>query len=168
MRRPLSSLHFMALVGIVASAAWVEAARPRLVGRDGLPEREVRGRVAQVLTGAAAYPGIEVSAQYFPQSVASGDPRPDSVILWTRVDDSALAAQDLSVRLIVSKDKYFNRIVFNDVVPAKAEYDHCVKYKLAGLEPGTSYVYFFAYSKGSALYLSRLGRTKTAPAPGSN
>ena len=24
---------------------------------------------------------------YFPQSLASGDPRPDSLILWTRVED---------------------------------------------------------------------------------
>jgi alkaline phosphatase D len=29
------------------------------------------------------------STDHFPQSVASGDPRPDRVILWTRLVDAA-------------------------------------------------------------------------------
>jgi alkaline phosphatase D len=31
--------------------------------------------------------GDEGGTRFFPQSVASGDPRPASVVLWTRVED---------------------------------------------------------------------------------
>jgi alkaline phosphatase D len=128
----------------------------------------VRAQMLPVLVRAADIPGVVQGPQFYPQSVASGDPRPDSVILWTRVNDPALAAANLPVRVIVTQDPFFANVVMNQVVIARAENDHCVKLKVGGLKPGTTYLYFFAYEKGGTLYLSRLGRTKTAPAPGSN
>jgi len=38
---------------------------------------------------------ITDGAAFFPQAVASGDPKPDGIILWGRIDDPAAAAGDL-------------------------------------------------------------------------
>ena len=43
------------------------------------------------------------AATVFPQSVASGDPRPESVVLWTRVEVAGAENQDARVGLEVSK-----------------------------------------------------------------
>ena len=109
------------------------------------------------------------SSRVFPQSVASGDPRPTSVVLWTRVVDSARAAADLQLTLELSKDEAFAQLVSLDgassrPLQALAELDHCVKTRVTGLEPGTTYYYRFSYEQGGARAVSRTGRTKTAPA----
>lgn len=124
---------------------------------------------------------VEESAALFPQSVASGDPRADSVILWTRVEDPA-ATGDVHVELQVALDEAFQQVVsltlesarrsvIDDVegaslvsVVAEARFDNCVKVKVAGLQPGTTYYYRFFYKSGETCYASRIGRTKTAPA----
>lgn len=41
---------------------------------------------------------------YFPQSLASGDPRPESMVLWTRIEDAATDDRDLTLRLQVATD----------------------------------------------------------------
>src|SRR3954463_79341 len=46
----------------------------------------------------------EESAKYFPQSVASGDPRPDSIVLWVRVEDAARLGEDAQVELTMALD----------------------------------------------------------------
>src|SRR5882724_9518587 len=105
----------------------------------------------------------------FPQSVASGDPRPTSVVLWTRVIDPDQPDSDLTVTLDVATDEAFSQRVALDGAPsgtlqALAGFDHCVKTRVEGLEPGTTYYYRFHYSKNGASTNSRVGRTKTAPA----
>ena len=152
------------VVLLAASATAAAQLQPATARLDGMRVRQL----GSVLVKAMQVPGVDVGWQYFPQSVASGDPRPDSVILWTRVDDPAVTSGDIPLRLIVTKDKYFNNVVYNDVVTAKAANDRCVKIKIGGLQAGTTYLYFFVYTKGGTQYLSRLGRTKTAPAAGSN
>jgi alkaline phosphatase D len=151
----------LSVVGVAPTDALVR----RELGAPAIGDREVSGKLLPVLRGQWL-PGISISQTFFPQSVASGDPRPDSVVLWTRVEDPGLAAVDLPVRLIVTKDIYFANVVFNQVLTAKAQYDHCVKFKLTGLQPRTTYYYFFVYYQSGNIYLSRMGRTKTAPAPG--
>lgn len=125
---------------------------------------------------------LEDGSAYFPQSVASGDPRPDSVILWTRVDDPE-ASGDLTIELQVALDEGFTQIVPLSYesdrrssvdegagatlvsVLAQEKYHHCVKVKVAGLQPATTYYYRFFYKgSGDSCYTSRVGRTKTAPA----
>ncbi|HEX3777328.1 MAG TPA: alkaline phosphatase D family protein [Polyangiaceae bacterium] len=106
--------------------------------------------------------------KYFPQSVASGDPRPNSVVLWTRVDDAARASDDLTLILEVATDEGFGTLVMLDGNPsqtltAKAEFDHCVKARIDGLIPATTYFYRFSYEISGSTILSRTGRTKTAP-----
>jgi len=156
------------VIALTLGLGWAPAAGAAVPLRRPALDRQLQRQLVQAVLHASQIAGIEQGAQYFPQSVASGDPRPDSVILWTRVNDAALAAADVPVRVIVTKDKYFSQVVMNQEVPARAAYDHCVKLKVSGLQPGTTYLYFFVYAKGGTLYLSRLGRTKTAPAPGSD
>ena len=55
---------------------------------------------------------------YFPQSVASGDPKSDSVTLWTRVYDKN-ASGDLVVKLEVATDSAFKNIVSIDGAQSK-------------------------------------------------
>jgi len=109
---------------------------------------------------------------FFPQSVASGDPKPGSVILWTRLEDSARASEDLDVLLEVSEDKSFATVLDlpadKGKLQAQAKYDHCVKVKLAGLAAGTTYYYRFIYEKDGKSYVSHTGRTKTAPDEGAD
>ncbi|HTN89567.1 MAG TPA: alkaline phosphatase D family protein [Sorangium sp.] len=104
-------------------------------------------------------------SEFFPQSVASGDPRPDSVVLWARVQDGE---EDLELEVEVATDAEFTQQVALDAgqarVKALARHDHCVKVKVRGLAAGTVYHYRFIYVKGDKGYVSRVGRTKTAPA----
>lgn len=112
-------------------------------------------------------------AEYFPQSVASGDPRPDSVILWTRVEDPELADADAELQLEVASDAEFTTVLelageARTVVPAQAMFDRCAKAKVRGLEPATTYYYRFIHTRADGRYTSPVGRTKTAPAADSD
>ena len=113
----------------------------------------------------------------FPQSVASADPRSDSIVLWTRVvpktsDDIArtTTADINNVRLVVTTADNAARLGTNDALTgtpvadvslsALAKYDHTIRHKLAGLQAATTYYYQFSVG-GS---VSKVGRLKTAPA----
>ena len=127
--------------------------------------------LALVLTPAAfaKFPQCPAPrSQVFPQSVASGDPTPHSVVLWTRVVDEHSCRTDLPVRLLVIKKGWPPRLVANKMVLAKAENDYCVKVKVENLKPNTRYYYTFVYERRGRIWLSNLGRTKTAPAPGTD
>jgi alkaline phosphatase D len=104
----------------------------------------------------------------YPQSVASGSPRPHNVVLWSRVIDPDLPGQDLEVVVqwstcffftpFKTKHRYLNALAAND---------NCVKVKLDGLKPNKRYYYRFLYrAPGSRKWItSKTGRTKTAPLP---
>lgn len=107
-------------------------------------------------------------AKIFPQSLASGDPRPTSVVLWTRAVDSDYPNRDLEVVLELATDPAFTQRVSLDgrasrSLQALAAYDHCVKTRVDGLSPGTEYFYRFSYTRDGARASTRIGRTKTAP-----
>ncbi|MFI5165345.1 MAG: alkaline phosphatase D family protein [Thermoanaerobaculales bacterium] len=165
--------HLLATVAVtwLLAATTVHAAGPAKALRAGrLPElstrqlRSLHNELVHVATVGTPISGILPGAQFFPQSVASGDPHPDSVVLWTRVADADLAGQDIPVRLIVTQDLFFAHVALNQVLIAQAAYDNCLKFKLTGLSARTTYYYFFVYYKNGVIYLSHLGRTKTAPA----
>jgi alkaline phosphatase D len=112
---------------------------------------------------------ISTDTRYFPQSVASGDPAANSVILWTRL--GTLDPQtDGQLRVQVSMQEDFsNLIVDESAVPVAAAHDHCLRLKVAGLKPGTTYYYRFLFPTGNQVWASsRTGRTKTAPEPTAN
>jgi alkaline phosphatase D len=110
----------------------------------------------------------EPSPARFPQSVASGDPRPHSVVLWTRVVDEERPGDDLELHLTVALDPGLRDVVLLSgerslLVPARAAADHCVKVRVDGLEPDTIYHYVFRYQQGGVEHSSVVGRTRTAP-----
>ncbi|MFD3548882.1 alkaline phosphatase D family protein [Streptomyces sp. NPDC058655] len=117
--------------------------------------------------GASAAQAAQ-SAPAFLHGVASGDPLPDGVLLWTRVTPSAEAVPGsglgpaVQVDWQVASDKAFSRIVAAGTVTASAATDHTVKVDVRGLSPQTPYWYRFTV--GSAV--SPTGRTLTTPAAG--
>jgi alkaline phosphatase D len=94
----------------------------------------------------------------YPQGVASGDPDPHSVILWTRRPfagrtDAALTAE-------IALDPAFRRVVATIRAPVLADADWTCRVLAAGLRPATVYWYRFTDESGQG---SRIGRTITAP-----
>ncbi|QFG22811.1 alkaline phosphatase [Actinomadura sp. WMMB 499] len=108
--------------------------------------------------------GAESAA--FVHGVASGDPLPDGVVLWTRVTPTpestpgSGAGPRVDVRWEMSRDASFATIVRDGEATAGPDTDHTVKVEADGLEPDTWYHYRFRF--GSAT--SPAGRTRTAPA----
>ncbi|GGX61432.1 alkaline phosphatase D family protein [Streptomyces fructofermentans] len=121
-----------------------------------------------VLAGplAAAVPARAAAAPAFLHGVASGDPLPDGVLLWTRVTPTAEAVPgsglgpDLEVAWTVASDKSFTNIVAGGSITASAASDHTVKADVRGLRPATDY--WFRFSSGGTD--SPAARTRTAPA----
>jgi len=104
-----------------------------------------------------------LAANPFALGVASGDPAPDGVVLWTRLLPSTgepLPAQ--TVHWEVAHDEGFQRIVQKGQATAAPERGHSVHVEVRGLEPGRWYHYRFML--GDAV--SATGRTRTAPAAG--
>ena len=103
----------------------------------------------------------------FGLGVASGEPLPDGVVLWTRLlppdpaDAAAPWAGPLTVRWEVADDAQFRRIVQHGSATALPDLAHSVHVEVAGLQPGRWYHYRFML--GDAV--SAVGRTRTAPAP---
>ncbi|MCX5334817.1 alkaline phosphatase [Streptomyces sp. NBC_00140] len=121
-----------------------------------------------VLAGplAAAIPARAAEAPAFLHGLASGDPLPNGVLLWTRVTPSAEAipgsglGPDTEVGWVVAKDKAFTNVVAKGTTTATAATDHTVKADIRGLEPATDY--WFRFSAGGTD--SPAARTRTAPA----
>jgi alkaline phosphatase D len=100
---------------------------------------------------------------FFPQSVASFEPREDSVILWTRAVDADAAGQDLDLVVLVGTDPWLRRLVAATDLRARASDDGVVQVKLTGLKPRTQYFYRFVLARGGEWFGSALARTRTAP-----
>jgi len=98
----------------------------------------------------------------YPQGVASGDPAPHSVILWTRSPPAAGESGDSRrLRLDVARDPEFKNVVLSGETRVTASFDWTCRFMAAGLEPATEYWYRFTDDAGHG---SRIGRTLTAPA----
>jgi alkaline phosphatase D len=129
----------------------------------------------------------------FTHGVASGDPYPNSVILWTRLSpvfddidanvtvsgvvplfnpvpiyngtDEHLPPSNAPVCLnwAVSSDPNVTQIVSQGTVYTSSDVDYTVKVEAAGLQPFTRYYYQF--STCDSQVKSIIGRTKTTPNP---
>ncbi|WP_257461712.1 alkaline phosphatase D family protein [Archangium lipolyticum] len=111
-------------------------------------------------------PPVDDGRAYFPQSVASGDPRAGSVVLWTRAVDSGRPDADVALTLEVATDEGFrNRVLELDGLRATAAHGHALKVKVTNLQPRTHYYYRFILEKEDQRLGSPVGRTRTAPAP---
>lgn len=106
----------------------------------------------------------DASNKVFPQGLASGDPRPDRVVLWTRVDPAGAGkppTDDIDVELVIAKDEALTDIVARTTLKAAASADHTVRVVPTGLEAGRHYWYRFEIPGTT----TQVGRTKTAPDP---
>src|SRR5512140_1936163 len=95
----------------------------------------------------------------YPEGVASGDPDPHSVILWTRRPFDQGDRHVLTVE--VAEDEAFSHVIAHAPAPVSAASDWTTRVLVAGLSPSRVYWYRFTDADGNG---SRLGRTITAPA----
>ncbi|MGI8860743.1 MAG: alkaline phosphatase D family protein [Rubrobacteraceae bacterium] len=105
----------------------------------------------------------------FTLGVASGDPLPDGVVLWTRLAPDPLKGggmpdKKVPVQWQVATDEGFANVVREGSTFARPELAHSVHVEVGGLNPASEY--FYRFRAGSEL--SPVGKTKTAPAAGSN
>jgi len=104
----------------------------------------------------------------FTLGVASGEPTPTGVVLWTRLAPEPLRPDGgmnvpVPVAWEIAEDQGLRRIVARGQEIAAAEEAHSVHAEVTGLRPGRDYWYRFI----AAGVASPVGRTRTAPAPGS-
>jgi alkaline phosphatase D len=103
----------------------------------------------------------------FALGVASGDPLPDGVVLWTRLapkplDGGGMPMANVDVDWEIARDARFTSIAQKGTAVARPELGHSVHVDVRGLEPAREYWYRFRAGDE----VSRSGRTKTAPAEG--
>ena len=130
----------------------------------------VRGALAGAgLLGASSAPAqtLPVAANPFTLGVASGDPTPDGVVLWTRLapdplNGGGMPAVPVLVRWRLATDAAMHHVVRGGLAIAWPSLAHSVHVEVRGLVPGTWY--FYQFSIGSEE--SRVGRTRTLPAYG--
>lgn len=120
-------------------------------------------RRALLLAGAAPWLARHSRAADLPRfelGVASGHPRPDGMVLWTRLTGPDLPAR-VEVQWEVGGDEAMRQVMARGSQWAQAEWAHSVHAEPAGLAAGRPYWYRFrALGQQSAT-----GRTRTAPAP---
>ncbi|MGZ8179190.1 alkaline phosphatase D family protein [Williamsia sp. SKLECPSW1] len=104
----------------------------------------------------------------FSLGVASGDPLPDGVVLWTRLASAPLArgagmgVAPVTVHWQVATDEAMTRVIRSGTEIATAADGFSVHADVRGLRPGTEYFYRFRANG----HLSDVGRTRTAPPAG--
>ncbi|MEV6354369.1 alkaline phosphatase D family protein [Streptomyces hydrogenans] len=116
---------------------------------------------------AAELDGRRITEDPFTLGVASGDPLPGSVLLWTRLaprpfePGGGLPAERVSVHWELARDERFARTVRRGRATAHPEFSHTVHVEVEHLEPGREFYYRFRAGD----WTSPVGRTRTAPAP---
>lgn len=104
----------------------------------------------------------------FRVGIASGEPEPDGVVLWTRlvVDPRAmnggLGPAPVRVGWEIAEDEGLRKVVRRGRALAVAEAGHSVHVEVGGLKPDRRY--FYRFTAGG--HASPVGRTRTAPEPG--
>lgn len=132
--------------------------------------REFLGRLSCLSLAAAGLPAVAPwlrprwREDPFTLGVASGEPMPDGVVLWTRLAPDIAAGggmppANVDVQWAVAEDEGMRRIVRHGSATASPDFAHSVHVEVRGLRPAQWYWYRF--SSGGAE--SRVGRTRTAP-----
>ena len=133
------------------------------------------------LLGAGALTGLAITSQWpekavahprfsgypFSLGVASGDPLPDSVVLWTRLapdplNGGGMPPVNVPVRWQIAADENMKHVVKVGKAIATPDLAHSVHVDVRGLHPGQWYWYQFQVGNE----VSPIGRTRTAPAHG--
>lgn len=108
----------------------------------------------------------------FTLGIASGDPWPDGMVLWTRLAPRPFAedglggmpAKPVDVSWELAADPAFRNVVRRGTQTALPASAHSVHVEVTGLAPGREYWYRFRAGR----YASTVGRTRTAPARSSS
>jgi alkaline phosphatase D len=133
------------------------------VGLAAASARLDRG-VGPLLVRRGEQPAL--ASRPFTLGVASGDPLPGGVVLWTRLapDPQAVGggmpSSPVSVGWEVAHDEAFRRVAKRGTAVAEPDAAHSVHVDARGLEPGRDYFYRFRVGD----HESEIGRTRTAPA----
>jgi len=136
-----------------------------LVTRRGLLSGAALGTIglAACQTAPKAAKGFEGELAFL-HGVASGDPLPGSVILWTRVTPLA-GAGPVTVTWAVFETGSETAAANGEVVTSEAR-DYTVKADVTGLKPATAYTYRFSAKTADGDVISPDGRTRTPSAEG--
>jgi alkaline phosphatase D len=148
--------------------------------RNRVSRRHFVGGAVSAGLGLVAAPAIlrVTSAQGwhagnpFSLGIASGAPRPDGFVLWTRLAPDPLSTDpetpggmsggDVALRYEIATDDAMTNVVRQGTATAEQTFGYSVHLDIAGLQPGRPYWYRFL--SGDAT--SPVGRAITLPAPG--
>jgi alkaline phosphatase D len=144
-----SRRNFLAAGSVLAAGI---AGAPMLLGSG-------TASAAELVRSTARLP-----SDLFTLGVASGDPLPDGVVLWTRlapdpVNGGGMPQQNVPVEWQVSDSSDFSRIRMRGTEVARPQDGHSVHVEVHGLEPDREY--FYRFRVGTEI--SPAGRTRTTP-----
>jgi alkaline phosphatase D len=153
------------LAGLLASGAAACTTTSEGSGRP-TPTSTSTSTLAGVATPSTTRLPTALPAGLFTLGIASGDPAPGSVILWTRLAPDPMAGGgmpdvDIPVVWEVAEDDGFRRLVATGAATASSALGHSVHVDAQGLTPARRYFYRFRVGDEE----SPVGRTLTAPAP---
>ena len=122
--------------------------------------------LSRLSTGAPVRLQPTFAVSPFTLGVASGDPAPDGVVLWTRLAPEPLVGggmppEAFEVRWRVATDERMRNVVRQGAAVAIPEYGHSVHVEVDGLSPARWYWYQFDVGG----HQSAIGRTRTVAAP---
>lgn len=126
-----------------------------------LHRRDLLGLFGAGAAGAAAPAAARTSSAIaFVHGVASGDPQPDGVVIWTRVTPTDPTVRAVRVDWSVWRDGEAAASVASGTVETGPDRDFTVKVPITGLEPGVEYRYAFTAGETRSPH----GRARTLPA----
>lgn len=125
-----------------------------------LHRRDLLGLFGAGAAGAAA-PAVARtgSSVAFLHGVASGDPQPDGMVIWTRVTPAVPSVRTVRVDWSVWRDGDAAASVASGTVEAGPDRDFTVKVPVSGLQPGVEYRYAFTAGETRSPH----GRARTLP-----
>jgi alkaline phosphatase D len=164
-REPWTRRRFLAAVVAAAAASACSGAEDG--AGPGPGDDEAGDGTTTAGPDPAGLPVPDLAASPFTLGVASGDPLPQAVILWTRLapeptNGGGMPAVDVPVTWEVARTDDFTELVAEGVAVARPTLAHSVHVDVDGLEPDTWYSYRFRVGE----HVSSIGRTRTAPGPG--
>ena len=121
--------------------------------------------LAAVTAECAVVDNPQFDGNPFTLGVASGDPEPDGVVLWTRLAPNPLQHggmpnEAVRTRWEVASDEGFTNVVRSGTALAMPQLGHSVHAEVDQLKPHSWYFYRFHVGHE----ISPIGRTRTAPA----
>ena len=168
---PVPRRRFLGLVVAGLAAACADDGADDAAGPTSVPdptEPPATTVASTTTTTTTTIPVPDLSGDPFTLGVASGDPLPDAVVVWTRLaldpaDPASMPDVDVPIGWEVATGDDFADVVASGVAVATPAHAHSVHVDVTGLDPATRYHYRFSVGG----HRSPVGRTRTAPAEGS-